>query len=318
MKHITKINLLVFFLLLYMFTNNIVTILKTNQPVDPITYYNLVPKDSQPQQSADAELNKYLMETLNQYKITLIGNGTYVYTTDSKVKNKYLDLIKRDVQNPILIDKEVYYVNHYHDTYHFEGEDYAIGGIYNQTLIPMQYLSVDKLMSIINLSLYGDEEQVNEIVADLNANGFDVKTEKATYKVHSGSYDTDLITAIMSFIKRNLALIVILLLALIVTEISLKERKRSLNFILNTYGYQKCNVFKYYLVNGTRNIVVVLILLLLLILGLEMLNDHYLFLNGILFDGLSFVIISVIAFSLVIITTLYKVMMFRLKVRKNV
>lgn len=318
MKYLSKINLLVFFLLLYMFTNNVVTILMTNQSAGPITYYKLVPKDSNPRIQADTKLNEYLMETINQYKITLIGNNNYIYSTDSKIKNQYLALVKRSVENPILIDSETYYVNNYSDVYHFEGEDYSIGGLYSQTIIPMQYLSSDKLMSIIDLSLYGEREQVDQIVTDLNDNGFDVKAEQATYSVHSGTYDTDLITVITSFIKRNLALVVILVLALIVTEISLKERKRTLDCILNNYGYQKRHVFKYYIINGAKNTVVVLMLLFILLLGLELLHEHYLFLSGIQFNKLSFIIICLIALGSVILTTLFRVLIYRLKVRRDV
>ncbi len=315
MKYLKIINLLAFFLLLYMFFSVALNIIEVNTVDNKLQYYQLMPISNPTSDKPDYEMNKFIIDNIANYEITLNANQYYYYSNDEDIIQKYKQLIKRDVDDPILLNKEVYYLNNYKDIYHFEGEDYNIGGLFDKTIIPINYVSNEKINNFNSINLYGEKKEVDKLITDLNENGFEMIANDQVYS--NGQYDVEVTTVILSFITTNLSLILISIIMLISTELSLKSRNDKINFVMKSFGYKTANVIKYYLKIEIKDIFLAISILLLLILTLDLLNEKYIFLSGVTFNKIAYICTIIVCMLYILIVIIKKMISYNMRARKN-
>ncbi len=307
-----KLNLINYFLVIfvfYMLISSVYSIYDTVKVDEDNIVYELINNDGD-LPFVSSEIDDFLYSNADElFDKLVINSKDYYYTNNDNLLKGYLGMLN---DNSIIVSDRDYYLNNYKDSYYYDHNIYDIYDVGNKTIIPMNYLSKDIILSFDTLNLFGNESDVKSFVDFLNSNGFDVSYNKANVL---GSYDTNVKEFSLSFLKNNIVLLLIVFLSFYLSYISKKSSVKKIYYLMGLYGFSTSKVFKFFLKDMLKNYLKAFILFTITLFLLTFLMSRYIFISLISFDFVVYLLTILVIFIIIFLSTIFKTIFYRVRRR---
>ncbi|MFV0246336.1 MAG: hypothetical protein ACK5HS_00110 [Mycoplasmatales bacterium] len=181
--------------------------------------------------------------------VLLIVNINYVYANSQKALNQISPKLKlKDVKegnNVMVLSRVTKKYGDYKDTYYYNGKDYKIvGTIKNNLYIPLINSDIDDIYSI---SFSGNISSIESFLDQIPG---DYQIDDT--KLDTISISSSMLEKIISSIKYNSLLFIIVLLSIIANAMMSIKYKKSINKVNIIYGYSQLEMLKFNLISNTK------------------------------------------------------------------
>ncbi len=306
-KKLNLINCFLVIFVFYMLISSVYSIYNTVKVDEDNIVYEIINNDGD-LPFVSSEIDDFLYSNADElFDKLIINSKDYYYTNNNDLLKGYLDMLN---DGSIIVNDRDYYLNNYKDSYYYDHNNYDIYGVGDKTIIPMNYLSKENILSFDTLNLFGSEDDVKLLIDILNDNGFNVSYNKANVL---GSYDTNVKEFSLSFLKNNIILLLIVFLSIYLSYISKRSSVKKIYYLMGLYGFSTFKVFKFFFLNMFKNYFKAFILFTILLFVLTFLMSRYIFISLISFDLSVYLITILFILIIIFLSAIFKTIFYRVR-----
>ncbi len=306
-KKLNLINCFLVIFVFYMLISSVYSIYNTVKVDEDNIVYEIINNDGD-LPFVSSEIDGFLYSNADElFDKLIINSKDYYYTNNDDLLKSYLDMLN---DGSIIVNDRDYYLNNYKDSYYYDHNNYDIYGVGDKTIIPMNYLSKENILSFDTLNLFGSEDDVKLLIDILNDNGFNVSYNKANIL---GSYDTNVKEFSLSFLKNNIILLLIVFLSIYLSYISKRSSVKKIYYLMGLYGFSTFKVFKFFFKEMLVSYFKAFILFTILLFVLTFLMSRYIFISLISFDLSVYLITILFILIIIFLSAIFKTIFYRVR-----